>query len=132
MRVLWAPSPVLINWFSAKLLEVIAKVTTTELDEEVKEKISELKIDLAKNVEENKKVADLRKTLNSVAPLLEDLENSSATRKSTLKRPLEGASVRFSKKARNSIWTNQERLSKSDKGETEEEFVTPSKKVSFM
>ena len=52
----------------------------------MKKKISELKCELTENIEEDKKVAQLRKTLNSVAPLLEDLASAEPSRKSTLKR----------------------------------------------
>ena len=52
----------------------------------MKKKISELKCELTENIEEDKKVAQLRKTLNNVAPLLEDLASAEPSRKSTLKR----------------------------------------------
>ena len=56
------------------------------MDTTLKKKISELKCELAQNIEEDKKVAQFRKTLNTVAPLLEDLVSAEPTRKSTLKR----------------------------------------------
>ena len=56
------------------------------VEEELKLKISELKLELTENIGEDKKVSQFRKTLNSVAPLLEELESSTAARKSTLKR----------------------------------------------
>lgn len=118
--------------FSEKLLEKIENIATEELGQEVSQKISDLKIELAENVEEDKKITELRKTLTSLTPLLEDLQNSKSTRKSTLKRPLDSSEARFSKKARNSIWTNHERLSKSGNTDTEPESRTPGKKVSFM
>ena len=119
-------------YFSEKLLEKIENIATEELNQEVSQKISDLKIELAENVEEDKKITELRKTLTSLTPLLKDLRNSKSSRKSTLKRPLDSSEARFSKKARNSIWTNHERLSKSGNTETEPELRTPGKKVSFM
>ena len=72
--------------FSEKLIETIENVQTEVVDTTLKKKISELKCELTENIEEDKKVAQFRKTLNTVAPLLEDLVIAEPSRKSTLKR----------------------------------------------
>ena len=85
----------------------------SERHNELKEKLSALKVELEENVEEDKRVVDIRKTLKSVGPLLENVEALKVERKSTLKRSLaeDNAEARFSKRARNSIWVTKDRLS---------------------
>ena len=82
-------------------------------DEELQEKLTELKDQLEENVEDNKTVASLRKTLNNVGSIMEELDDFKVSRKSQLKRKLsdELDPARFSKKARNSIWVTKDRIS---------------------
>jgi len=102
---------------SQKLLSVMDTIDDnvfggTGNNSELKETIGKLKSELESNIEENKRVVDIRKTLQKTASILESIKDLQAERQSTKRRStLTEDQARLSKRARNSIAVTKYRQS---------------------